>query len=93
MELFTNEDTKDLLPIIKHKEELLGSTTEIFTADIYDEISAIRALEVDYDDFLSWDIHTQAKLLAHLYLENMIEIIRKHDRITKDAADKRNKKK
>lgn len=89
MNLFTDEKTKDLPQIKKHKEELLGTTTEIFTNDLYDEIAAIRALEVDYETFLSWDVHTQAKVLAHLYLDNMAEIIRKHDRITAENAKKK----
>lgn len=93
MSLFTDEKTKDLPAVRKHKEELLGTTTEIFTGDLYDEISAIRALEVDYETFLRWDVHTQAKVLAHLYLDNMVEIIRKHDRITEENKKKQRSKK
>jgi spore coat polysaccharide biosynthesis protein SpsF (cytidylyltransferase family) len=89
MNLFVDEATKDLPQIVKHREELLGTTTEMFTADLFDEIAAIRALEANYEDFMEWDVHTQAKMLAWLYLDNMMETIRKHDRITKQNAEKK----
>lgn len=80
----------------KHKEQLFGTSTEVFSVDSYDEIEIIKRLRVDFARWEGYDIDLQAKLIAQSQLATLVELVRRHDQIMSDntkalakkAADK-----
>lgn len=76
----------------KYKEELFGTNTEVFSAEVYDELQIVKGLRVDFARWESYDIDLQAKLIAQTQLSNIVEIVRRHDQIQAENTKKMEQK-
>lgn len=66
----------------RYREELLGQASNYEYSDAYNFLSILREKVnwADVDRFLAeTDIHTKAKLIASSYIENVIDILQRHD--------------
>lgn len=79
--------------VAKYKEELLGSSTEVDSPDLYNLINVAKQLNIPYPRFKKIEIHDRAKMIAQHYLENMVDLIRRHDSLQKQKMEKFNKPK
>jgi hypothetical protein len=67
---------------------LLGSSIVEEYPDEYNVISIVKKAGdwKDFDAFQALPIHTRAKLIAHSYLENIVEILGRHDSLQKQKV-------
>jgi hypothetical protein len=77
--------------MVKYKEELLGSGTDFRSPDLYNEMELGKEVAGTYLLFLKQPIRMQAKLIAQHYLSNMVEIVKRHDRLQRQKLEKYNK--
>lgn len=82
----------------KHKEELLGSATDFDTSDLYNILGLGKELVGSYELFKEMvedpqRIRTAAKLIAQHQLQNMVELVRRHDSIIRRNEEKHKKPK
>lgn len=76
----------------KHKEQLLGSDTEVFTGDQYDLLSMLKNLGWSLRQWEAMTIHEQEKTRAHYQLDAMVQLIRRHDELVKENARRQQEK-
>jgi hypothetical protein len=69
----------------RYKEELFGSAVVEEFPDEYNELNVIKKAGswVDFYKFKELPIHLRAKLMAHTYLESIVEILQRHDSLQK----------
>lgn len=78
----------------KYKSELFGSATPVVTPDLYQMISLGQKLVGNYMIFLHIPIHERAQMIAYYLLNNMVEVVQRHDDLQQKKRDKiANKKK
>ena len=74
--------------VLKYKEELLGSTTDIDSPDTYTLISLAKSLNLTWTEFKAIPVRDRAMMIAHHYLDSMIEVIRRHDSLQRQKMEK-----
>jgi hypothetical protein len=73
-----------------YKEELFGTDTEVFSLDYFNELDVVKHLGID---FLAWeteyDNNLKARLIAKCQLQNVVDLVRRHDQLQRDKDRKR----
>lgn len=76
-----------------HKEELLGSSTDMRNTDLFSLIGYGQDLSENYYEFMQIPIQERAKMIAYHILDNMAQLVQRHDGIirrnTAKALDKK----
>ena len=77
----------------KHKKELFGTNTELIKPDAYTLMDICVKHNMTPSTFENLSVVDRAKIIAYYFLENMIEIIMRHDSIVEENEKKANNKK
>lgn len=87
------EENGDSKAVIKHKEELFGTSQEYVYPDIYSMVGLGKDLLGAYPDFFMMlkdptKVRLAAQMIAQKRLENIVEILIRHEGIVKRNKDK-----
>lgn len=91
MQMF--EDNKDAASVIKHKEELFGTSQDIVYPDIYSMVGLGKDLLGSYPDFEQMlkdpkRVRLIAQMIAQKRLESIVEILIRHEGIVRRNKEK-----
>ena len=76
----------------KYKEELFGSSTDVYPTDYYAILDMIKDRGLTLEQFEAMNVENQAMTIAHYRLSGMIDVLRRHDELQKEKSKNLGKK-
>lgn len=71
--------------IKEYRNKLFGHNVVDESTELFDHLNIVKAINTPLGEWDTWDVHIQAKYIAHHQLSNMIDILNRHAELQQQA--------